>query len=118
LATKSNSKPKKAREAAALLSLKKDYGEFKAMIKAIEEYEAKQNLEAELVYTMEKLVTETNVYNCRGDYFFERKIDIISWKKWLLGKINYENLSLNIKPIVDEAIAEIEENHKNIFYAG
>lgn len=107
---------KKENEERALKILKSEYGQFKEMLETIERYDKKEDIEAELVYVMDKLVTDVNINISNGDYYQSRKINLTGWKKWLLNKINYQSLNFKLKPLVDESINEIETNFKDAFY--
>lgn len=107
---------KKEREAKALESLKTQYDKFDEITGIIEKYEKKEDEESQLVYIMDKLIPDVNVYYSKSDYYQSRKININEWRKWLFTKIDYKFLSPKLKSIVDESINEIETNFVNNFY--
>src|SRR3990167_6828 len=80
---------KKEREEKALKALKAEY-KFDEIINTIERYEKKQDVEAQLVYMMDKFIPGINIHFSKGDYYHSRKIDLVDWKKWLLSKIDYK----------------------------
>ncbi|KKQ28070.1 MAG: Metal dependent phosphohydrolase [Candidatus Magasanikbacteria bacterium GW2011_GWC2_37_14] len=107
---------KKENEKKAFAKLKTEFGQFEDIIGMIEKYEERKEIEAELVYVFDKLITDVNIYNSKGDYYKSRKIGVDGWKSWFLNKINYDSLDLKLKPLVDESIKEVEENFKSSFY--
>jgi len=107
---------KQANEERAFAKLKTEYTQFADMLKTIERYETKKDMEAQLVFVMDKFLVDANIYHSKGSYYRSRKISIDVWKKWLLNKINYKTLNPRLKPLVDESINEIEINFSEIFY--
>ncbi len=106
---------KKKNEEKALQVFNSEYSQFKGLVVTIERYEKKEDVEAQLVYVMDKLIQEVNIYNSTADYYQSRGVNFEDWRKWLLQKINYEFLNFKLKSLVDESIVEIEETYKSNF---
>ena len=60
---------KKESEAKAFARLKAEYAPFEDMISAIERYEKKAEVEAQLVYVMDKFIVDANIHHSKGDYY-------------------------------------------------
>jgi len=106
---------KKEIEEKAFKDLKAEY-KFDEIIETIERYEKKKDVEAQLVYMMDKFIPDVNIHLSKGDYYHNRKIDLADWKKWLLSKIDYKTLDSRLKLLFDESVKEIESNFKDTFY--
>lgn len=107
---------KKEKEEHALKLLKLNFIEFKDLLETIERYEKKEDVEAQLVYILDKFIPDVNISGAQGTYYQDRKVDIENWKKWLFSKIDYKKLDIKLKLLVDESIREIEINFKHNFY--
>ena len=107
---------KEKKEEEAFTRLKEEYREFKDLLNTIERYESKQDEEAKLVYVVDKLIPDVNVYNGKGTYYKDKKLTCEDWKKWFFGKVDYEGLSPKLQSFVDESIHIIETEFITNFY--
>jgi 5'-deoxynucleotidase YfbR-like HD superfamily hydrolase len=108
---------KKEREEKALEEFKADF-KFDEITTTIDRYEKKQDVEAQLVYVLDKFIPNTNIYFGQANYYLSRKIDISTWRKWLNSKIDFDSLNIKLKPLVEESIKEIETSYRDTFYQG
>jgi putative hydrolase of HD superfamily len=107
---------KKENEQKALETLKTDFPNFKELPQIIEKYEKQSDIEAQLVYVMDKFIADANIYYSAGDYYKSRKIDQKIWKKWLLSKIDLSKINPKLNFLVSESIEEIETKFRAMFY--
>lgn len=107
---------KKENEARALEKLKSSYSGFKEMLNTIELYENQGNDEAKLVFFLDKVIPDVNIYNAGSSYYKDRKVTLDGWTKWLFSRVDYDSLNTQLKSLVDESIAEIKTNFQDIFY--
>lgn len=95
-------KLKIAAEKESLKRIKKDFSEFKEMIKTIQQYEEKGDEETLFVYTLDKLIPVLNIYLDEGR----------SWKK---HRITFEMLSKNkLSVMKNEDIKRIWEDVQDL----
>ncbi|MBU2542487.1 HD domain-containing protein [Patescibacteria group bacterium] len=107
---------KKEREEKALRKIKEEHPDFSEMSEVIERYERKKDVEAQLVFVLDKILADINIYQNKSDYYKDKKITIDAWKKWLFNKIDIESLDSKLKPLIKEFINEVETKHGEVFY--
>lgn len=107
---------KKEDEAKAFKKLKSEYANFKEMLNVIELYENQGSDEAKLVFFLDKVIPDVNIYKAGSNYYKDRKVTLDGWENWLFSRIDYESLNPKLKLLVDESVVEIKANFQNIFY--
>ena len=107
---------KQENEKKAFDKLKTEYAEFKEILEAIEMYEKRESDEAKLVYFLDKITPDVNIYNAHSSYYKDRKVTLEGWKNWLFGKVDYNSLNTKLKLLVDESVNEFTIDFKDIFY--
>ena len=107
---------KNENEKRAFEKIKSVYSGFDEIIDAIEIYEVQNKDEAKLVFFLDKIIPDVNIYNCNSSYYKDRKVSYDGWRKWLFGRIDYDSLNEKLKFFVDESVAEVDRNFQEIFY--
>ncbi|HEV7423913.1 MAG TPA: HD domain-containing protein [Candidatus Paceibacterota bacterium] len=107
---------KEEREKIAIEKLTVEYSNFKDMLNAIKIYEERDTDEAKLVYFLDKITPDVNIYNSNSNYYKDRKVTLDGWVSWLFGKIKYESLNSGLKLLVDESVSYVKDNFQEIFY--
>lgn len=107
---------KKEIEKKALEKMKQEYFQIQEILQAIEAYEKKDTQESMLVYVVDKLIPDVNVFKSKSNYFHKRKVTVNAWKEWLYNKINYDSLDQKIKQVVDDGVKITVNDYQEIFY--
>ena len=107
---------KEEREKVAIEKLNTEYANFKNILNSIKIYEEGNTDEAKLVYFLDKITPDVNIYNSNSYYYKDRKVTLECWVSWLFGKIKYESLSIGLKSLVDESVLYVKNNFQDIFY--
>jgi 5'-deoxynucleotidase YfbR-like HD superfamily hydrolase len=107
---------KEEREKVAIENLNAEYANFKDILNSIKIYEERNTDEAKLVYFLDKITPDVNIYNSNSNYYKDRKVTLDGWVSWLFGKIKYESLSVGLKSLVDESVLYVKSNFQGIFY--
>lgn len=103
---------KKEREDKALIALKKEFGDFKELIKTIENYERKADEESVFVYEIDKIVPALNIYLDNGYGWNKLNIKLEEIKQEKRKKVK------NIKQLVtlmEESLALFEKEKQKLF---
>ncbi len=107
---------KKERETKALERLKQEYSQFEDMLATIEQYETKQDEEAQFVYILDKFIPDRHIAASGQPYYLERKVDLDGWREWIFRKIDMTTLSPRLKIFVEECVREGEADYADMFY--
>jgi putative hydrolase of HD superfamily len=107
---------KEEREKIAIEKLNIEYVNFKDILNSIRIYEERNMDEAKLVYFLDKITPDVNIYNSNSNYYKDRKVTLEDWVNWLFSKIKYESLSIGLKSLVDESVLYVKNNFQDIFY--
>lgn len=105
-------KTKKEREEKALIALKKEFGDFKELIKIIENYEKKIDEESIFVYELDKIVPALNIYIDNGYGWNKLDIKLEEIKQEKRGKVKNTK---QLVALLEETLNLFEKEKKTLF---
>jgi putative hydrolases of HD superfamily len=100
----------------ALEKIKSNFPDLTEIHALIEDYETKSSLESKVINIVDKIIPVLHDYKTNSEYYKDRKISVEKYEAWLLDKSGYEALPESLKKIVDDALADVKNTYKNVFY--
>lgn len=103
---------KKEREEKAFITLKEEFGNFKELIKTIENYEKKIDKESIFVYEIDKIVPALNIYLDNGYGWNKLNIKLEEIKQEKRSKIKNTK---QLVSLLEETLDLFEKEEKKLF---
>ena len=78
---------KQEREQAAFERIKAEFPGFVSLHQSIHGYERRADIESKLVYLVDKILPDINIFLSGDSYYKDRGVSFESWKDWFNSKI-------------------------------
>lgn len=117
IASKEQTATHEANQAIALERLERELNEFPSLIDAIRKYEARDSIEAELVFFVDKMLPVLNVWMSKDSYYKDHGITFASWKIKQYGRIEALREFNQFHQLLGENILHLLEQHAEELFA-
>lgn len=114
-ASQENLDNKKQREMSALKRIKKEFPNFLSLHESIERYENLFDQESKLVYVVDKILPDINIYLSNDSYYKDNKVTLEEWQQWFKNKIQSSGIHDKKILILIDQIFEFQKTQE-VFY--
>lgn len=103
---------KQKKEEEAFNKIKQDFPEFVSLHKSIERYEHLSDAESKLVYIVDKILPDINIFLSNDTYYKDNEVTYDGWQKWFKLKVQKSGIrDEKIMVLIDE-LAEFQKTQK------
>jgi 5'-deoxynucleotidase YfbR-like HD superfamily hydrolase len=106
---------KHQKEDAAFLRIKSEFPGFASLHESIERYEHRSDVESKLVYLVDKILPDINIFLSCDTYYKDRSVTFDDWQEWFKSKI--EKVGIMDKQVIGLVDDFVEfQRTSNVFF--
>ncbi len=106
---------KHEREEKAQLAIKNNFPDFISLHQSIESYKLLKDKESQLIYMIDKILPDMNIYLTNDNYYVDNKVTYEMWRVWLQTRIDKIPKNDEMTGVIDNFVKFVKE--KTRFYS-